>query len=81
VPKPGSVKLEESIRDGSWAVITVSLDGAVGTFCYLVDARLAAVLAGGRLGRIRYDDEADINGAMLVHESPSRFPIFVSALR
>jgi hypothetical protein len=38
--------LDLSVRDESWVFITVSLDAAVGIFCYLGDARAAAVLAG-----------------------------------
>jgi predicted ATPase len=38
--------LEESIRDDSWADVTVGLDCAVDIFCYLGEARTAAVLAG-----------------------------------
>jgi hypothetical protein len=38
--------LEESIRDDSWAHITVSLDSAVDIFWYLGDARATVVLAG-----------------------------------
>jgi predicted ATPase len=38
--------LEGSIRDESWAFITVGLDQAIDMFCYLGDARAAAVLAG-----------------------------------
>jgi predicted ATPase len=37
--------LEESIRDDDWSFLTVSLDTAVDTFCYLGEARAAAVLA------------------------------------
>jgi tetratricopeptide (TPR) repeat protein len=38
--------LEESIRVDDWAHISVSLDAAVDVFCYLGEARAAAVLAG-----------------------------------
>jgi predicted ATPase/class 3 adenylate cyclase len=38
--------LEESIRDESWGNMTVGLDQAVDVFCYLGEARTAAVLAG-----------------------------------
>jgi tetratricopeptide (TPR) repeat protein len=38
--------LEESIRDDDWTFIAVSLDSAVDIFCYLGEARVAAVLAG-----------------------------------
>jgi hypothetical protein len=38
--------LAESIRDDDWMFLTLSLDAAVDTFCYLGDARAAAVLAG-----------------------------------
>jgi predicted ATPase/class 3 adenylate cyclase len=36
--------LEASIRDDDWANMTVGLDAAVDTFCYLDEARAAAVL-------------------------------------
>jgi predicted ATPase/class 3 adenylate cyclase len=38
--------LEESMRDDDWYDLTLSLDAAVDTFCYLGEARAAAVLAG-----------------------------------
>jgi ATP/maltotriose-dependent transcriptional regulator MalT len=38
--------LDESIRDDDWMFLTLILDAAVDTFCYLGDARAAAVLAG-----------------------------------
>jgi tetratricopeptide (TPR) repeat protein len=38
--------LEESIRNDDWPFLTVSLDAAVDTFCYLGEARTAAILAG-----------------------------------
>jgi predicted ATPase len=38
--------LDESSRDDDWMFLTLSLDAAVDTFCYLGDARAAAVLAG-----------------------------------
>jgi ATP/maltotriose-dependent transcriptional regulator MalT len=49
--------LEESIRDDDWSFLTVSLDAAVDMFCYLSDARGAAVLAGAvdtTLARLRF---------------------------
>jgi ATP/maltotriose-dependent transcriptional regulator MalT len=38
--------LQTSIRDDDWSTLTHSLDVAVDTFCYLGEARAAAVLAG-----------------------------------
>jgi hypothetical protein len=38
--------LEESIRNDDWPFLTVSLDAAVDTFCYLGEGRTAAILAG-----------------------------------
>jgi predicted ATPase/class 3 adenylate cyclase len=38
--------VEEYIRDDDWSQLTISLDAAVDTFCYLGEARAAAVVAG-----------------------------------
>jgi predicted ATPase/class 3 adenylate cyclase len=38
--------LEESIRNDDWPFLTIGLDAAVDTFCYLGEARTAAILAG-----------------------------------
>jgi hypothetical protein len=38
--------LEEAVRNDDWPYLSLSLDAAVDTFCYLGEARTAAILAG-----------------------------------